>query len=160
MEITTDLEAFEYVTKGLLKQGIKSLNSNFECVYRGYKEQTIKEVRDEADEIAGLNEEKYHELLEEIIGNLPYETKCAAGFLISDHLYESAIESSPASADYVASLIKESNPKWNYTTNSEDLVVKLQQIHDSTDTSKWNEKFESMLEDFDGTDYTPKGFEE
>jgi hypothetical protein len=160
MEITTDLEAFEYVTKGLLKQGIKSLGSNFECVYRGYKHHTVKKVMDEANEIAGLDTDTYHDIFEEIIGNLPYETKCAAGFLISDHLYESDIEHSPASAHYITSLIKESNPKWNYTTNSEDLVVKLQQIHDSTDTSKWNEKFESMLEDFDGTDYTPKGFEE
>ena len=56
--ITNDREAFEFVRNHLLTQNEKSIADNLDCLYRGYSEKKIEELKVKAGEIIEEDEEE------------------------------------------------------------------------------------------------------
>lgn len=115
----TQQETFDIVTSKLTEQGCKS----------------ISDVGDAGEFICAYR------------GNRG--TRCAAGWLIPNDKYTSAMEGQPAQYYIVARVITDEG-------HNIDLVSELQRVHDICDVEAWPGAFMGVAADF-GLKYTPKG---
>ena len=145
--ITNDYEAYLFVQKHLLETMEKSMDGNNDCVYRGHKESTITEALD-----ASENTDDFKWLLSKTI----FDAKCAAGCLISDEYYSSEFEGKLVEKEStIWESIVMSNPKWEMTEQSFELVRQLQSIHDNHDVSEWELELSTINLEFNKTQWKP-----
>jgi len=149
MIITNDYEAFTYVRDMLLKQNEQSTDTNANCQYRGYSESLCQKIREEAEEWVMENGENVDKAIEnhldpedvyfyEKIYEQPFDTKCAAGFLISDNFYQDHFEGNAITDNsQIWQAVKISNPAWKTTESSFNLVKSLQSVHDNNQPEDW-----------------------
>ena len=128
----TDKAIFYYVWDQMMQQNAKS--------YDLYSDE-------DGDEVIGDNCQYF--------GYKAYDepARCALGFImnkaIADEYY---VEENNAACESVLSVILESNPNWEMTNESVQMVILLQIIHDSLPVDTWNDAFSvfSVLFDADG----------
>jgi hypothetical protein len=150
--ITTDKQAFDFVVKMLLEQDAKSIDSAETCQYRGFKQVTIEDTFNKAEEIAHESDESYwssdiEEIQRDLLEKIGCDAKCAVGHLISDEYYHPSIEGETLTTD-VIDMIKSSHPNWGITHESEQMMIKLQQIHDTNPTNNWEHLFKDVQYNF------------
>ena len=146
--ITNDYEAYLFVQKHLLGTMEKSMDGNNDCVYRGHKESTIAEALIESENTGDL---KW------LLSKTIFDAKCAAGCLISDEHYKSDFEGKLVEQESIIwDSIVMSNPKWEMTEHSFQLVRQLQSIHDNNDVSEWELELSRLNLDFDKNQYKPE----
>lgn len=146
--ITNDYEAYLFVQKHLLETMEKSMDGNDDCVYRGHKKSTIAKALIESEDAGDLQW-----LLSKTIS----DAKCAAGCLISDKHYRSDFEGTLVEQESIIwDSIVMSNPKWEMTKQSFQLVRQLQFIHDNNDVSEWELELSRLNLDFDKDQYKPE----
>jgi hypothetical protein len=156
--IKTDKDAFLFVKEQLLKQDEKSINSSEDCVYRGYSQNFLDNLREQAQKVVYGDDEDTatndcfadsEDYFLDLLANHGTDLKCAAGHLILDELYDPNIEGQTVMEDSeIEQSIKLSNPEWNYQESSFELVKALQSIHDFVQVSKWPEIFNELEEYF------------
>lgn len=152
--ITTDKEAFEYVSQMLLEQGTRSMDDASNCQYRGFKEETMDEALEKAEDIARKGGEDYWnediiDLQNELLQEIGFDAKCAVGHLISDAFYRRDIEGDGISNNPdIFAIVKKSNTEWGITDNSFHMLTVLQHIHDSEDPIDWENCFNECLDKF------------
>lgn len=146
--ITNDYEAYLFVQKHLLETMEKSMDGNNDCVYRGHKESTIAEALIKSD---GFGDLKW------LLSKTTFDAKCAAGCLISDKYYKSDFEGKIVEqGSGIWKSIVMSNPKWEMTEESFQLVSQLQSIHDNNDVCEWELELSRLNLDFDKNQYKPE----
>lgn len=124
VQIVTDKDIYDFVWMKMVEQGCKSF---------------IEQPDDDGDTyLSDTNAYFGHE-----------NTKCAIGFLIKDHLYESHIEESSVLASNVIAMLKASNPLWKMSTRSIAMLLTLQTIHDNTSAHVWEDIFREFATSFD-----------
>lgn len=153
--ITTDKEAYQYVYDKLMIQYEMSVDEDETCRYRGYKKATINywekkalEIAVESNPMFDPDNDSFQFELRDLLCNVPYDAKCAAGHLIDDAFYDSSIEGQGVD-EYVIEQIASSNPNWKITDTSAEMIKHMQNIHDRNDPSRWNELFFASLLNFD-----------
>lgn len=159
MNIKTDKDAFNHVAKQLIAQDEKSINSSEDCVYRGYSQSFLDNLRQKAidvvyegDEDKATNDCFYDsdEYFLDLLSEHGSDLKCAAGHLILDEFYDPNIEGQTVMEDTtVEDAIKSSNPDWDYQESSLELVKTLQQVHDFREVSSWPILFQKLEKYFD-----------
>ncbi len=140
MNITTDYEAFCYITEKLLEQNARSLREDGTCVYRGYTEDIIEKCRPVGID-PDYDEQLYFQTFEDNFSKFDYNLKCAVGHLIKDDVYSPYIEEQTIENETVFKAVLKSNPQWNMTEGSIDLLIVLQHIHDRAQIRNWAENF-------------------
>ena len=147
-DIRTDEEAYKFVMQKLLEQNERSTEEGGDCQYRGYKSETILDLRTKAGMLYNEDEEdntEFHEELLKLLAATPYNAKCAAGFLIDDNVYSYHLEGQTVQYENtVHEYIQKSNPLWNMNENSVAMVERLQQIHDSDSIDDWESSLEKV----------------
>lgn len=113
----TDKDMYEYISKSLLKQNMKSMD---------YYEDEDGLI----DEGSGC---KYFSTHPQISGTL----HCAVGFTISATIYDENYEETGVLDPNVLGMVANSNPNWTLTTKSVSMLNILQNVHDSTDPEDW-----------------------
>lgn len=155
MNITTDKEAFEHVSKMLIEQNTRSMDDASNCKYRGFKEETIDKTLEEATDIARNSGEHYWNedidtLHNELLQQIGYDAKCAVGHLVADEWYNPDFEGDGIDGNnLLIQAIRNSNPNWaaiNICTL--DMLMTLQNIHDTEDPSDWKKIFGELLNNF------------
>lgn len=149
--ITSDYSAFTHIANHLLDQGVKAVDTDDTCRYRGVD--TGSSSYDSDGFISDLVEDG---------------TSCAVGCLIDDDVYDRLdIEGKAVNAKLfiplsdgvgyrktyeadeepssmaVVEAVKNSNPDWNVTYKSVTMLANLQKVHDSIDTYLWPVIFRS-----------------
>lgn len=154
--ITNDREAFEFVRNHLLTQNEKSIADNLDCMYRGYSEAKIEELRVKAGEIIEEDEEEYvwesdrDQVFLDLLTETNPESKCAVGCLVLDDFYSYEMEGKTIEPDeWVWDAVVKSNPVWKMTDSSLEMLKKLQSIHDGSNTEHWEVELSLMNSDFD-----------
>lgn len=150
--IITDKQAFDYVVKMLLEQDAKSMDDSATCQYRGFKQKTLEDTFNKADEIAHESSEAYwssdiEELQRELLAKIGCDAKCAVGHLISDEHYHPSIEGETLTTD-VVDMVKLSHPNWEITDESQQMMIELQKIHDGYPPHNWGDLFKGIQHDF------------
>jgi hypothetical protein len=146
MNITTDYEAFVYIKEKLLEQNVRSLREDGTCVYRGHTEDIIEKSRP-IDIDPDNDTEYYYSVFEDNLAKFDYNLKCAVGHIISDDVYSIYIEEQTIDNELVFKAVTKSNPKWNLTVKSVELLKILQGIHDKQNTNLWYDDF-SLVEKY------------
>ena len=141
--ITTDIEAFEFVSNRLLDQGDKCVDIGHDCQYRGFKPD---ETWRAAESIPSGDNDALQKAMFEIFGG--YTAKCAAGWLIDDKFYDPSLEGKLLDDDVLLA-IKKSHPNWKMTEDSVEMVRVLQSIHDRENPTKWEKAFAAFSYAFD-----------
>lgn len=145
--ITSDKEAFIYISNHLINQNDKSIDYFETCMYRGYTQKQKEEARRYAEqnynmEFDGDYEDEMaygDELAMEYFHELPQDAKCAVGAIISDEFYSHQLEEKNfIDNDDVIKAVVNSNKDWNMTNSSYSLLTILQSIHDSSNVSDWS----------------------
>jgi len=152
--ITNDREAFEFVRNHLLTQNEKSIADNLECMYRGYSEAKIEELKVKAGEIVEAEEIEWEadkdQVFLDLLTEANPESKCAVGCLIMDKFYDSEMEGKTIEPDeWVWDAVVKSNPAWKLTDSSLEMLKKLQSIHDGSYPSQWEVELSRLNSDFD-----------
>jgi hypothetical protein len=152
--ITNDREAFEFVRNHLLTQNEKSIADNSECLYRGYSEATIEELKVKAGEIVeteGIEwEADKDQVFYDLLADVEAESMCAVGCLIMDKFYDSEMEGKTVEPDeWVWEAVVKSNPVWKLTDSSLEMLKKLQSIHDGTYPRQWEVELSLVDNNFD-----------
>jgi hypothetical protein len=152
--ITNDREAFEFVRNHLLTQNEKSIADNLECMYRGYSEAKIEELKVKAGEIVEEEEIEWEadkdQVFLDLLTEANPESKCAVGCLILDDFYSYGMEGKTIEPDeWVWDAVVKSNPVWKMTDSSLQLLKKLQSIHDGTYPEQWEVELSRLNSDFD-----------
>lgn len=173
MVITNDYEAFTYVRDMLIKQNEQSTDPNANCQYRGYSENLCQKIREESEEWVVNNPDKANNLsgdfldaedayFYEKIYEQPFDTKCAAGFLINDNFYQDHFEGNAVMINsQIWQAIKISNPAWKTTESSFNLVKTLQSIHDNNQPEDWQYLLAKVGNDFNNhNDYVAGNWED
>lgn len=174
MVITNDYEAFTYVRDMLLKQNEQSTDPNANCQYRGYSESLCQRIREESEEWVINNPDEANKVSDDFIEaedvyfydkiyEQPYDTKCAAGFLINDNFYQDYFEGNAVMFEnsHVWQAIKMSNPAWKATESSFNLVKTLQSIHDNNQPEDWRYLLAKVENNFNNyKDYTAGDWED
>jgi hypothetical protein len=148
MNITTDYEAFCYITEKLLEQNARSLREDGTCVYRGHTEDIIEKSRPVGID-PDYDEQLYFQMYEDNLSKFDYNLKCAVGHIISDDIYSPYIEEQTIENEPVFKAVLKSNPKWNMTENSIKLLKILQYIHDKEPVDSWKVDFDIVQNFFD-----------
>lgn len=143
--IKTDLDAFNYVAESLLRQNDKSMNNEEDCQYRGFLYSQVEKAMTKA---ITENDDFDHDAFLDILYSQNAMAKCAIGYLISDENYDQDIEGKGLDEDIVE-IVRQSNPDWNITEKSGELLMRLQKTHDSLPVERWRKEFESIRNDFD-----------
>lgn len=149
--ITNDYEAFLFMKDHLLSQMEKAWDSNEDCVYRGYKTETLEDVRESAKDHleGGIWAEDEYEVFYELLSNTPYDAKCAVGCLIIDDFYDQNLEGNVIQQNAnVWDSVRKSNPVWKMTDGSYNLMRNMQNIHDNNPTDDWANLMEKLEKDF------------
>lgn len=68
--------------------------------------------------------------------------KCAVGCLIPDHLYHDSIENKTVDSPEVSAIMKQIIP--GYNSRKEELLMRLQEIHDEFETFVWKTKLQEL----------------
>jgi hypothetical protein len=152
--ITNDREAFEFVRNHLLTQNEKSIADNLECMYRGYSEAKIEELKVKAGEIVEEEEIEWEADKDQVFLDLLTETspesKCAVGCLILDDFYTYEMEGKTIEPDeWVWEAVVKSNPVWKLTDSSLEMLKRLQSIHDGSYPSQWEVDLSLLDNNFD-----------
>lgn len=181
--IKTDRDAFEFIKNALLQQQEKSMNSQNDCVYRGYSESSLEEIHDEAYELAyqdfirnggdakdfspddhGFNE-ILGELISETLDNTKPNLRCAVGHIIADRYYDPYLEGKvidPSDNEcIVTEAVKYSQPDWESLfscvekdrLNSISLLKRLQALHDTENPESWPQGLDEIEKNFIGNSY-------
>lgn len=144
LTLTTDKEVFEYATQKLYDQNESSRSDNNDtCVYRGYSQAIKDELREtifeglEEDHILDNESEVFYELFYEKLMDLNPDRKCAVGHLISDAVYSHELEERDARDGDVINAVRESNPLWQMTETSYELIYDMQSVHDRNEVEAW-----------------------
>jgi hypothetical protein len=153
--ITNDYEAFKHIKNSLILQGEKSMNADNDCAYRGYSEFILNEAKKEAGDIDGIGDYD-SDLFYDFLCNQPTTLACAAGFLMSDRLYDDYLEGQTVDSPHI-DVIKESNPLWEFTDYSWNMIMALQNLHDQTPPMYWEHNFESLEQFFVDNKFTYEG---
>jgi hypothetical protein len=172
MVITNDYEAFTYVRDMLIKQNEQSTDTNANCQYRGYSENLCQKIREESEEWVINNPDKANKVSNDFLDaedayfyekiyELPFDTKCAAGFLINDNFYQDHFEGNAITDNsQIWQAVKISNLNWKTTESSFNLVKTLQSIHDNNQPEDWQYLLSKVESNFDSTyTYTGKDWE-
>lgn len=144
INITTDEEAFFHITSSLIKQNEKSIGIGEECAYRGFSSESMSELSKRLFGTAkhsDLNEDQkdlFNESLYELINP---DIKCAIGHIIDDDSYDTSIEGESIKSDYVIHIVEQSNPQWELTGKTLEMLEKLQVTHDTVMPSYWEDVF-------------------
>lgn len=140
--IKSDLDAAKYVYEKLKEQNCKSQDENGECVYRGYDPNEIDRIK------YHYGEDDYENFLWEV-QRLPI-VMCAAGHLIDDKYYDTAFEGNSVDGldGDIIQAIQNSNPDWNWSDNTLQMVMGLQRIHDQVSFNKWESEFQLFFKQF------------
>jgi len=152
--ITNDREAFEFVRNHLLTQNEKSIADNLECMYRGYSEAQIEELKVKAGEIVEEEEIEWEadkdQVFLDLLTEANPESKCAVGCLILDDFYTYEMEGKTIEPDeWVWDAVVKSNPVWKMTDSSLQLLKKLQSIHDGSYPDQWEVELSVVSNNFD-----------
>lgn len=154
--ITNDREAFEFVRNHLLTQNEKSVADNLDCLYRGYSEAKIEELKVKAGEIIEEDEEEYvwesdkDQVFLDLLAEINPDSMCAVGCLIMDRFYDSEMEGKTIEPDeWVWEAVVKSNPVWKMTDSSLEMLKKLQSIHDRSYPSQWEVELSLVGNNFD-----------
>lgn len=154
--ITNDREAFEFVRNHLLTQNEKSIADNLDCLYRGYSEAKIEELKVKAGEIVAEDEEEYiwesdkDQVFLDLLAEINPDSKCAVGCIILDDFYNSEMEGKTIEPDeWVWDAVVKSNPVWKMTDNSLQMLKRLQAIHDGNNPEQWEVELSRLNSDFD-----------
>lgn len=166
--ITTDKEAFEFISEFLLKQNSQAKGSSGECVYRSYNITNMSEFTD------SLSDEDFEEIFHSSedfdTGEVDLyelyelqrkfkkfyftpqieEKKCAVGCIISDDVYGTHLEQKDILDDDVLEAVIESNSNWKMTYASAVMLKELQSVHDTLVVSSWKDAFEKFHFDSHG----------
>lgn len=151
-----DIDIISYVKNRLIEQGDKSMDDDYSCRYRGYRQSTMDEIREHADEIASENNDQssdiyqdiYIDALNSILADTKHDAKCAIGHLISDSVYYTGIEGAGVDED-IFELVIQSNPAWEKGPKAYGLIKRLQDIHDHHSVEEWKKSFDSLMQQCD-----------
>jgi hypothetical protein len=153
--VINDYEAFCFVQDHLLNQNEPAKDTNDDCQYRGYKESTLANAKDRAENLIMDSTEEYddevifHKMFEILEGEFP-DAKCAVGCLISDDFYSREFEGRTLERScHVWDAVKNSNPLWHMNDASYEMLRKLQAIHDNNETENWEVLLSKMSTSFD-----------
>jgi len=153
--ITSDYSAYTHIANHLLDQGVRAMDSDATCRYRGIDSSALSY---DADGYIGYIDD-------DLIEN---GTSCAVGCLIDDDVYNrldiegkavnaklfiplsggvgyratTEADEEPSSMAVVNS-VKNSNPDWNVTYKSIIMLANLQKVHDTIETRLWPVIFRS-----------------
>lgn len=146
MNITTDKEAYKFVTEELLSQKEKSKDSDGECKYRGHTQSVIDEVMNRVTDELEITEyedtDQFYTEYENLIGNEPFNLKCAVGHLIKESVYEYHYEGQVIEyKNLIFEAVQKSNPDWKMDEFSCEMLKQLQIIHDQKQESEWLKLF-------------------
>lgn len=153
MNITKDIEAYQYVKEMLLQQNEKSLDAD-RCSYRGYSEKLFNEIAQsmfklDYEELGSCSDNQMDSFYEELYSRKP-DLRCAVGFLIQDKFYSNGLEENSIDERMVVDRVERSNPNWVMGDSSIKMLKELQIIHDSKDPIKWPSLLEEFKFDQDG----------
>ena len=167
MLITNDYEAFVFIKNHLLTQNAKSIQDNGDCLYRGYSQVKIEELKDNAHLIAKENydieevdssyfNEFWNEIYRELVLQTVPDAMCAVGCIVLDDFYDDEMEGKTIEfEEYVWDSVVKSNPAWKMTESSYRLLQKLQSIHDTHEVDSWEVNLSLLNVNFDKYgDYT------
>ena len=153
--VINDYEAYMLVKEHLLNQKEAAKDTNDDCQYRGYKESTIAEAKDKAENWIIESTEYYdddavfHKMLEILQGEY-HDAKCAVGCLISDDFYKEDFEGRTIERScHVWDAVKLSNPLWKMTDASYEMLRELQSIHDNNNPDDWEYRLLKLNASFD-----------
>lgn len=159
--ITNDKEAFLFMREHLLNQMEKSISQDSECTYRGYKQNLLDQLKDEAETIAEHNgfydEEDVEDVYIDLLASHSPTLKCAVGALIIDTFYHQNLEGRVVSTteEDIVHAVQKSNPLWKITDMSISLMQEFQNIHDRHEPSEWGFRTDRLFDRFDYyNDYT------
>lgn len=154
MHIKSDIEAFEFITRNLIKQNEKSMNHMEECAYRGYSQKLQEEVlaKHELSQEDLDEDDKWGYFCDIFMDyDIQPDLKCAVGFIIPDELYDGDIESTAADTPSVLQIITEAHKDWEITDMSVKMMLELQQIHDRKNLDNWVFHFSKFNFNEDGS---------
>ena len=144
LTLTTDREVFEYTTQKLYEQNEASKSDNGDtCVYRGYSQALKDEIRQnvfgsvDEDYISDSESESLYEVFYERLMDFEHDRKCAVGHLISNAVYSYEFEERDARNGDVINAVRESNPLWQMTETSYELIYDMQAVHDRNEVGAW-----------------------
>lgn len=150
--IKTDKDAFNFVAEMLLAQGVKSMDQDETCRYRGWHPSIINQYNN----ICGFDD-YYNDEAAEFLNQQNPNLKCAVGHLIADEHYSYEIEGEGLNHD-VMQMVANSHPEWlpDFNEDADEsiesswwLLQDLQKIHDTYPSSDWNSYFYIMRDCFD-----------
>lgn len=152
--IDSDLDAFIFVKEHLLTQKDKSTDlESDKCMYRGYPQSEVIKLSTLLEEKFGVTA---YEALDpdnaiytsphlDLKNKVIYESykletvSCAIGCLISNNWYDDELEHNGLEEESVVEAVSLSNPHWDMTENSLELLIQLQRVHDMTEVERWEE---------------------
>ena len=147
--ITSDQEAFYHVKEHLLIQDEQCRDWENDCQYRGYKESTVWQITEQADDWSiedGRDISHYFNLFG---GEISQDAKCAVGALIEDIFYNTNLEGTVIEQNgKVWDVVRKSNPVWKMTEQSFFMMKQLQSIHDRNNPELWNSLLNELENQF------------
>ena len=152
--ITNDKEAYLFMKNHLLNQMEKSVDQIGDCTYRGYDQNLLDNLKDEAQTIAehnGLYDEDDEEsIFIDLMASHSPTLKCAVGALIIDTFYSQNLEGRTVCNDEmdIVEAVQKSNPIWRITGSSITLMKAFQNIHDSYEPSVWEYRIDKLKDNF------------
>lgn len=84
----------------------------------------------------------------------PNGTKCFVGALIKDEFYNPGLENNAARDELVIAAVRKSFGLSKLTLDEENLLERLQTVHDDALVENWEQAFYEIAEDY-GLTYTP-----
>jgi hypothetical protein len=153
--VINDYEAFCLVQDHLLNQKEPAKDTNDDCQYRGYKQSTLANAKDKAEDLIMDSTEEYdddvifHKMFEILEEEFP-DAKCAVGCLISDDFYSQDFEGRTIERScHVWDAVKHSNPLWHMNDASHEMLKKLQAVHDNNHPEDWETLLSRFSTSFD-----------
>ena len=152
--ITNDKEAYLFMKDHLLNQMEKSMDKLNECTYRGYSQNILDQLNDEAKTIAEQNglydEEDEEDVYNDLLASHSPNLKCAVGALIIDEFYSQNLEGRTVCTTEmdIVEAVQKSNPIWKITGSSITLMKAFQNIHDSYEPSVWEYRIDKLKDNF------------
>ena len=161
--LKTDQEVFNKIKTHLLAQGDKCLAATGEdCSYFGFKASDNEKAHDIMglssnsaffyDEQDERNEdydnymERLHAVLFEIKAPL---ANCAIGCLMKEAHYDESFEGQTISSEDIRISVAQSNPNWEITEPSLEMLTICQTIHDLFMPDQWFDILDYLTDSFD-----------
>lgn len=147
--IKCDYDAFEYIESFLLEQKQRSIDEDSTCQYRGFDRDSMNKLQEFIESKIAEDGDVSQTDIDSFVSFLSKDLKCAVGAIIKDEFYNYDFEGKGiADSLDVFRAVQNSNPNWEMSDNSIDMLTTLQNIHDSFGVEQWEDAFLKLRDSF------------